>query len=325
MKTIVRLLQATLAACALLAASSVAAQTYPSQPVRFVVPGAAGGVSDALIRKIVAQIEQGLGQPVVVENRPGANGIIGSELVAKAKPDGYTVLLTALPQMAINPALYAKLPYDPLRDFAPVTPGTRGEPLILVNPLLPARTLAELIDYAKARPGRLSYGSGGVGSIQHMTTEALEQLASVHMVHIPYKNSPDVMTDLIGGRLEVAIEYASVALPHVQSGKLRALAVAGKVRKPALPDVPTTAELGMPGIDGAAWTGFVVPAGTPPEIVARLNRDITAALRTPEFVAWVSKFGSDSIPSTPAEFGALIAAEHARWAKIVKASGARID
>ncbi len=325
MATLRQLLHAAVSAVALLAAPHAGAQPYPSQPVRFVVPSAAGSVVDAVLRKLAGEIERRLGQPVVIDNRPGANGIVGTELAARAKPDGYTVLMTSMAQMAINPALYAKLPYDPLRDFAPVTSGARGEPLLLVNPQLPARTLAELIDYAKARPGRLSYGSGGVGSIQHMTMEAFEQLAGVHMVHIPYKNSPDVMTDLIGGRLEAAIEFASVALPHLQSGKLRAIAVAGPGRKPALPDVPTTVELGMPGFDGTGWNGFLVPAGTPPEIVARLNRDITAALRAPEFVAWVSSFGSESIPSTPAEFGAFMAAEHARWSAIVKASGTRID
>jgi tripartite-type tricarboxylate transporter receptor subunit TctC len=253
-----------------------------------------------------------------VDNRPGANGFIGADAAAHSKPDGYTVFLAALNVLCVNPALFAKLPYDPVRDFAPVTLGTGGNPILLVSPRLPVKTLAEFIGYAKARPGQVTYGSPSIGSSQHLTSKLLEQLTGVEMVHVPYKNQPQVMVDLIGGQIDMAIEFASVAVPHIKAGKVRALAIVGPKRKPAVPDIPTAAELGFPAFDLAGWNGFLVPSGTPPEIIARLNKEIVAALRQPEFIAWIDSLGSETIPSTPEEFASHMRAETVRWAKIVK-------
>ena len=294
------------------------AEAYPSRPIRIILPAAAGGVLDVGVRRLTDTLSRSLGQPVIVDNRPGANGFIGADAAAHSKPDGYTVFLAALNVLCVNPALFAKLPYDPVRDFAPVTLGTGGNPILLVSPRLPVKTLAEFIGYAKARPGQVTYGSPSIGSSQHLTSKLLEQLTGVEMVHVPYKNQPQVMVDLIGGQIDMAIEFASVAVPHIKAGKVRALAIVGPKRKPAVPDIPTAAELGFPAFDLAGWNGFLVPSGTPPEIIARLNKEIVAALRQPEFVAWIDSLGSETIPSTPEEFASHMRAETVRWAKIVK-------
>jgi tripartite-type tricarboxylate transporter receptor subunit TctC len=307
------------------AATQVGAQTWPSQPVRIVVPFAAGSVADHVARKTAEQMTS-LGQPVVIDNRPGANGIIGTDQAAKARPDGHTILMAPVAVLAINPAVYRKLPYQPQRDFAPVTLAARGYPLLLVPHSSPARTLPELIAYAKSRPGKLSYGSPGVGSPEHLAMEEFEQRTGSFAVHIPYRIAGDAMVDLVAGRLDVLIAYSPVAVPQVQSGKVRALAVVGgNQRKPALPDVPTAAELGMTWFDAAGWNAYVVPSGTPPEVVARLNRELTAALRSPSFRDWLAPFGSEAMPSTPAETASYIASETARYAKIVKAAGVTAD
>jgi len=294
------------------------AEAYPSRPIRIILPAAAGGVLDVGVRRLTDTLSRSLGQPVIVDNRPGANGFIGADAAAHSKPDGYTVFLAALNVLCVNPALFAKLPYDPVRDFAPVTLGTGGNPILLVSPRLPVKTLAEFIGYAKARPGQVTYGSPSIGSSQHLTSKLLEQLTGVEMVHVPYKNQPQVMVDLIGGQIDMAIEFASVAVPHIKAGKVRALAIVGPKRKPAVPDIPTAAELGFPAFDLAGWNGFLVPSGTPPEIIARLNKEIVAALRQPEFIAWIDSLGSETIPSTPEEFASHMKAETVRWAKIVK-------
>jgi tripartite-type tricarboxylate transporter receptor subunit TctC len=315
--------RAALAAVWCSAAAQAGAQAWPSQPLRIVVPFAAGSVADHVARKTAEQMAA-LGQPVVIDNRPGANGIIGTDLAAKSRPDGHTVLLAPVAVLAINPAVYAKLPYQPQRDFTPVTLAARGYPLLLVPQSSPVRTLAELVADAKARPGRLSYGSPGVGSPEHLAMEEFEQRTGSFAVHIPYKIAGDAIADLIAGRLDALIAYSPVAVPHVQSGKLRALAVVGgDQRKPVLPDVPTAAELGMAWFDAAGWNAFVVPAGTPPEVVARLNRELTGALRSAAFRDWLAPFGSEAMPSTPAETASYIAAETERYARIVKASGVR--
>jgi tripartite-type tricarboxylate transporter receptor subunit TctC len=316
---------AAMAAVLCIAAAQALAQAWPSQPVRIVVPFAAGSVADSVARKTAEQMAS-LGQPVVVENRAGANGILGTDAAAKARPDGHTVLLAPVAVLAINPAVYTRLPYQALRDFIPVTMATRGHPLLLVPAASPIRTLAELVAHAKARPGQLSYGSPGIGSPEHLAMEEFEQRTGSFAVHIPYRLAGDAVADLIAGRIDTMIAFSPVAMPHIQSGRLRALAVVGgDRRKPVLPEVPTAAELGMPWFDAAGWNAFVVPAGTPPEIVARLNHALSAALASPAFQAWLAPFGSEATPSTPAEAAAYIAAEAERYAKVVKASGIRAE
>lgn len=300
-------------------------ETYPSRPIRIIIPGAAGGVLDAQARRLTDSLSRSLGQPVVVDNKPGANGFIGADVAAHAKPDGYTVFFAAVNVLCANSALFVKLPYDPVRDFAPITLATRGNPILLVSPRLPVKTFSEFIEYAKARPGQVTYGSPAIGSAQHVTTKLLEQLTGAEMLHIPYKNQPQVLVDLIGGQIDIAIEFASVAVPQIKAGKVRALVIAGPKRKPSVPDIPTAAELGLPAFDLAAWAGFLVPSGTPPEIIARLNKDIVAALRQPELVEWVDSLGSEVIPSTPEEFAAYMKAETVRWAKIVKDSKVALE
>jgi tripartite-type tricarboxylate transporter receptor subunit TctC len=317
--------RAAMAAMLCTAAAGAGAQAWPTQAVRIVVPFAAGSVADQVARKTAEQMTS-LGQPVVIDNRAGANGIIGTELAAKAKPDGHTVLMAPVAVLAINPAVYRKLPYQPQRDFTPVTLAARGYPLLLVPQSSSIRTLAELIAYAKARPGKLSYGSPGVGSPEHLAMEEFEQRTGTYAVHIPYRIAGDAMVDLIAGRLDVLIAYSPVAVPQVQSGRVRALAVVGgNQRKPALPDVPTAAELGLAWFDAAGWNAYVVPSGTPPDVVARLNRELTAALRSPAFREWLAPFGSEALPSTPADTAAYIANETARYAKIVHAAGVTAD
>jgi tripartite-type tricarboxylate transporter receptor subunit TctC len=300
-------------------------QPYPSRPIRVIVPGAAGGVLDIGIRKISENLSQYLGQPVIVDNRPGANGFIAAEAAARAKPDGYTVFMAPVSTLCSNPALFTKLPYDPEKDFAPVSLAAIGNPILLVSPRMPVRNLSEFVAHAKARPGEITYGSPNIGSPQHITMVLLEQLTGIRLVHVPYKNHPQVLMDVAGGQIDATIEYASMAAPHVKSGKLRALAVAGPRRKPAMPDIPTGAEAGVPGFDLHGWNGYMVPAGTPREIIDRLHKDITAALKSRENVEFIESFGSEVVASTPEEFESFINIERTKWAKLIKAAGIRLE
>ena len=302
----------------LIAAGAALAQPFPSQPLRIVVGGPAGSIEDAHARKIGEKLAVALGQPVVVDNRPGATGSIAAEAVARATPDGHTLLLGNVSSLAINPSIFTKLVYDP-RSFAPVSGLARAAPLLLVHPQLPVRTVAELIAYAKARPGRLSYGSSGVGSVQHLAMEQFGRTHGLHLVHIPYKGASDALNDLMGGRTELQVNFATIAQPHVLSGRLRALAVVGgSARKPWLPDVPTAVELGMAAFDGTGWIGFVAPAGTPPEAIARLNREIVAAAQAKEYAEWLAQLGGELLVGTPAEFGRLIDNETERWTQVAR-------
>ena len=308
-----------------LLSSPCLADTYPSRPIRIVVPGAAGGVLDILVRKISDKLVQSLGQPIVIENRPGANGSVGAEAVARAKPDGYTLLFASSSILCINPVLYKALPYDAAKDFAPVTLGTVGSPILLVNLDVPVRSLVEFVAYAKARPGQVTYGTPGIGSNQHMAIELLQHLTGIRMVHVPYKNQPQVMIDLMAGQLHAAVEFAAVATPFVQAGKMRAIAIIGPERKPLLPDVPTAADQGFPEFEITSWNGYLVPAGTPPEIIARLNRALTAAMRSSDFVAYMTSNGAHVRAGAPDEFAAFIKSEQGRWAKLVKDTGVHLD
>lgn len=314
-----------LIALLLVACGAATAQTFPSQPLHIVVGSPAGSIEDTHARKIGDKLATSLGQPVVVDNRPGATGAIAAEAAARAQPDGHTLLLGNVSSLAINPAIFSRLGYDP-RSFVPVCGLARGIPLLLVRPDLPVRSVAELIDYAKARPGKLSYGSAGIGSVQHLAMEQFERLHGLHLVHIPYKGATDALTDLIGGRTELQVNFATIAQPHVQSGRVRALAVVGgSARRAWLPDVPTAAELGMPSFDGSAWIGFVVPAGTPMDVIARLNHEIVAAARAREYTDWLTQIGGEVIAGPPDEFGRLINADAERWARLIRAAGIRAE
>ena len=320
-----RLLFALAAGCAIVAAPAVA-QPYPSKPIRFVVPFPPGGPLDIMGRGIAQKLQEVWGQPVVVDNRPGAGGGIGADLVAKSPGDGYTLLMGAVSTHAINPSLYAKIPYDAQKDFVPVALVAQVPNILVVNPALPVRSVAELIDYARARPGALSFGSGSTGSTGHLAGELFKTMAGVDMVHIPYKGGAPAMQDLLAGQTQLMFDNLANALPQVKAGKLRALAVTTLKRAPAVPDLPTVAESGLPGFDLTTWFGVFVPAGTPRETVARLNAEIVKTLASRELADRLATMGT--VPpegNTPESFAAFVRAEAAKYAQVVKSSGARVD
>jgi tripartite-type tricarboxylate transporter receptor subunit TctC len=300
-------------------------EAYPTRSLRIIVPAAAGSALDVNARKVADKLSQALGQAVIVDNKPGANGIIGTDLAAKAKPDGYTLLMGSTSTLTINPSLYPSLPYRPLNDFAPITLAVRGSPIVLVNASLPVKTLAEFIDLAKAKPGQLHYGSPGNGSIQHLAGKLLERNAGIDMVHVPYKNQPEILSDLISGRIEAMIEFGAVAVPLIKAGKLRALAIAGSARKPDLPEVPTAAQAGAGGFEVMGWTGYLAPAGTPAEIIAKLNREIRAAILAADYSNWVASLGSEVVGGPPQAFAQIIRADLATWNARIRESGVRIE
>jgi tripartite-type tricarboxylate transporter receptor subunit TctC len=314
-----------LMALALLAVGvgTVLAQAYPSRPIRIVVPFAAGaGVLDIMARLVGQHLGASLGQQVVIDNRPGAGGIVGAEVVAKAEPDGYALLMgnTAL---VVSPYLYAKLPFEPLADFVPVTLVNSAPLLLVVHPSVPVQSVKELIAYAKARPGQLNYGSGGVGSTPYLATELLKAMAGIDVVHVPYKGGAPALADLVAGQLTFMIENVPGTMPLVKSGKLRALAITSAQRSPLAPDLPTMAEAGVPDYEMVGWNGVFVAKGTPTEIVARLNSDLVKVLRLPDVKEQMATLGAEpGGDSTPA-FGAFVKAESARWGRIIKERGIR--
>ncbi len=299
------------------------AQAYPSRQIRIVVPFAAGaGVLDIMARLVGQHLGASLGQQVVIDNRPGAGGIVGAEVVAKAEPDGYTLLMgnTAL---VVSPYLYAKLPFEPLADFVPVTLVNSAPLLLVVHPSVPVQSVKELIAYAKARPGQLNYGSGGVGSTPYLATELLKAMAGIDVVHVPYKGGAPALADLVAGQLTFMIENVPGTMPLVKSGKLRALAITSAQRSPLAPDLPTMAEAGVPDYEMVGWNGVFVAKGTPADIVARLNSDLAKVLRLPDVKEQMATLGAEpGGDSTPA-FGAFVKAESARWGRIIKERGIR--
>lgn len=301
------------------------AESYPSHSVRIVIPGAAGGVLDIGVRKIADKLSKSLGQPVIVDNKPGANGFIAAEAAAKSKPDGYTIFVGASSQLCANPSLFKKLPYDPIRDFAPVTLATGGQPVLLVSPNLPVKTLKEFVAYARANPGKVTYGSPAVGTPNHLAMELLSQLTGISMIHIPYKNQPQILTDLSGEQIQASVEFISLAGPFIQSGKVRAITVVGSRRKVAFPDLPTAAESGIPGFDISGWYGYLVPAGTPADIIARLNKELNVAFRSKEFTEFVETIGAYLMAGTPDEFAQVIRSEQQHWAQIIKQANVHLD
>ena len=304
----------------LVCATAVAQTTYPARPVRFIVPSAAGGGTDIIARAISLKLAESLGQPFVVENRPGAGQMIGIELAAKSPADGYTILMAAS-TLAINPIMYMKVPYDPQRDFAPITQAATLANVIVVHPSLPVKSIAELIAYAKQRPGQLNFASAGIGTSPQMSIELLKSMAGIDMVHIPYKGTAPGVVDLLAGQVLVMAPNLLTALPHIKAGKLRALAVTSVRRSEGLPDVPTVAESGLAGYDSTQWYGVLAPAGTPKEIVARLHEAIVHALRDPEVGKRLAADGAEAVGSGPEEFAAFIKSETEKWARVATAAG----
>jgi tripartite-type tricarboxylate transporter receptor subunit TctC len=312
-------------ALAVLAAGAAAAEGYPSKPIRFVVAFPPGGGTDLVARTIAPRLAERLAQQVLVDNRPGAGGNLGTEIVAKSAPDGYTMLMGSVGPLAINASLFARMPFDPLKDLAPVTLAASTPNILVVHPSLPVTTVQELIALAKARPGGINFASSGQGTPAQLAGELFNSMAGVKMVHVAYKGAAPALADLLGGQVQVMFSTMPPALPHVSAGRLRALAVASLQRSPAAPELPTIDGAALPGFEATTWHGVVVPAGTPEAVVAKLNRDIVAVLHMPDVVARLSSQGAEAIGSTPQAFGAYIRAETAKWAKVVRDSGAKAE
>jgi len=299
------------------------AQDYPTRPIRVISPFVPGGFNDTLSRLVAQRFHQSWGQQGVVDNRPGANMIVASSLVAKAAPDGYTMFMGAVPH-AINPTLY-KLPYDPIKDFTPIALICSVPNLLVVHPAVPAATVGELINYAKANPGKLTFGSTGNGSSSHMAGELLKVLTNIDMVHVPYKGAALVFVDLLAGRLNMHIGATISALPHVRGGKLRSLGVTTLQRVASLPDIPTVAESGLPGFEVASWYGLIGPAGMRPEIFGKINGEIHRMVGQPDVRERLQKDGAEPSPATPEHFAQMIRDDIQKWMKVVKATGIKVD
>jgi len=309
--------------CALLLSHAVApAQQFPTKPLRMVVPFAPGGPTDIVGRAVSQRLTETFGQTVVVDNRAGAGGVVGADLVAKAPPDGYTVLLCSTGAMAINPGLVPNIPYDAVRDFAPLSLVVTIPYLLLVNTPSALQSVKDLIAAARAKPGSINYGSAGIGSTSHLAGELFKSMAKIDMTHVPYKGSAPAATDLIGGQLQTMFDAVAVALPLVRGGKLRALGISTAKRSALVPDVPTISESGVPGYEVATWHGICAPARTPHAVVTALNRAIVAAVNQPDTRQRLVGIGADVVGSTPEEFGRFMRSELAKWSRIIKQSGA---
>lgn len=314
--------------CASCNTATAVAQTptqYPAKAIRMIVPSAPGSGPDIMARTIGQKLNEAWGQPVVVEARPGAGGIIGSEAVAKSAPDGYTLIMGNAGSHSVNPSLYRKLPYDPLKDFSPIALVSSAPNILIVHPSLPVKSTKDLIALAKARPGELTFGSGGNGSTAHLSGELFRTLAGIRIVHVPFKGAPAAVLGVITGEISMAILNLPPALPHVKNGRLKALGVSTPKRSAAVPDLPTIAESGLPGYSATAWYGVLAPAGTPREIIMKINAEIVKGLRTDEMKKRIASDGGEVIGSTPEEFTAVMKTDIAKWAKVVQASGAQVD
>jgi tripartite-type tricarboxylate transporter receptor subunit TctC len=307
--------------CLLLACLTASAQTFPSKPIRVVIPFVAGGSSDIVGRAIGSKFQEFLGQPAVVENKPGANGAIAAEFVAKSDPDGHTILVGSIGVFSINAALFKDLRYNPVRDFAPITLAVTTPNVLITKPALAANSMKELVDYAKKNPGKLSYCSSGTGSSDHLTAELLNQVAGISAVHVPYKGGAACQTDIMGGQVDISFQNLGAVTNYIRGNRMKALAVTAKARNPQLPNVPTTAEGGFPDLVVTSWQAAAAPAKTPREIVARLNDAAVKALRSPEVRERMSQIGFDVVASTPEEFGRFMKEEVDRWTEVVKRGG----
>lgn len=309
----------------LLGGTSALAQAYPTKPVTIIVPFAAGGTTDILARIIGQALTAELGQSVVVDNRAGAGGNIGGQAAAKAAPDGHTLFMGTVGTHAINASLYKKMPFDPVKDFAPLTRVANVPNLLVANPAQPYKSVKDLIAYAKANPGKVNFGSAGNGSSIHLSGELFKSLAKVDMQHVPYKGSAPAVTDLLGNQIDIMFDNMPSAIQHVRSGKLAPLAVTTAKRSPELPNVPTIAEAGVPGYEATSWFGMFAPAGTPAPVLAKLNAAIVKVLAQPDVKKKINEQGAEVYSETPEQFAAFIQAESVKWGKVVKESGASLD
>ena len=322
-----RKLIAMLIAAAMLPMSSPAlaqTQAYPDKPIRIVSPFPVGGIADTFAREIGKKLTEVWGQPVVIENRTGAGGNIGADIVAKSAPDGYTLVIGNIGTHAVNVSLFPSMPFDTIKDFTPIVHVLDAEGLLVVNPSIKATTVPELIALARAEPGKLSYGSGGLGTTSHLAGELFKSMTRVDIVHVPYKGNVPAITDLLGGQTSMAFATMPTVLPHVRAGKLRPLAVLGATRSPALPDVPTVAE-SVPGFEVSNWIGLFAPAGTPTTIVARINAEVQKIMRSPEIQKRLESEGAKFIAMSPEQFAAFQKAELGKWAKTIKDANIKID
>jgi tripartite-type tricarboxylate transporter receptor subunit TctC len=309
----------------MLATGLAAAQTYPSRPIRIIVPYVPGGTTDLLARLVGKQLTAAWGQPVIVENRPGVNGMIGADVVAKAAPDGYTLGIASPGTHAANASLYPKVTYDTIKDFTPVTLAVSAPLVLVAHPSLNVKSVKDVIALAKAKPGQISYASGGSGSSQHLAMAQFNSMAGLSMVHVPYKGSANSYTDLLAGVVTLEFDVLPTATPHVKLGKLQALAVASSTRVPQLPDVPTVAESGLPGYESTSWYGFVAPANLPKDLLAKVNAEIVRALKNPEVNETLTKAGVVVVASTPEQFSAHIKNEVAKVGKIIREANIKAD
>jgi tripartite-type tricarboxylate transporter receptor subunit TctC len=304
--------------------ASAFAQSYPNRPIHIIAPFPAGGGYDFLSRLIAPEMTKTFGQPVIVENKAGANGNIGTDAVAKSAPDGYTLLMGGNSPLALNVGLYPKLPYDPVKDFAPISRVATQPNLLAAHPKVPVKSVAELVQYAKANPGKLSYASNGNGSPQHLAAELLKQMAGVDILHVPYKGAAPTAAALLAGEVSIAFNVILLPLPQVQAGRLTGLAVASSKRSPMAPDIPTMTELGYP-IDIDTWYGLVAPAGTPADVIARLNAETARILNMREMKERTASQGIELGPSTPQELAAFLKADIAKWSKAIRETGIKMD
>lgn len=302
-----------------------AQSTYPAKPIRLIVPLAPGGGNDLLSRYVGQRLGDTIGQPVLIDNRPGASGMIGTEVAARAAPDGYTILMGGSGQMSINPSLYSKLPYDPVRDFAPIALVGVFPSLLTVHPSLPVKSIADLIRLAKARRGELNYGSSGNGTGSHLAMELLKTMAGINIVHIPYKGAGPALTDLMAGQVLMLFNNPLSSLPYVKSRRIRAVAVTGTQRLVAMPEIPTVGESGLPGFEATIWLGLFAPAAVSKDIVARLNSEVGKVLQRTDVKGWMAQQGIEPVGGTPEQFSTRIRADTSKWGAVIKASGARID
>ena len=307
------------------AASTGSGQAYPAKPIRWISPWPAGGANDIFSRAIGQKVSESVGQQVLVDNRPGAAGTIGSDVAAKAPPDGYTLVMGSSPTHAIAPALYPTLPYDPVRDFSAVTLVGSVPNVLVLHPTVPAKTVKELIAVAKARPGKLNFASTGNGTSQHLSAELFKFMAGVDMVHIPYKGTAPALTELVAGQVDLAFENMPALIPHIQAGPQRALAVTTAKRSAIMPELPTIAEAALPGYDASVWFGVFVPAGTPRPVIDRLHAEILKALQTPDLKSRMVSMGTEVSGLGPDDFGAYVRKEIPKWANLVKAAGVKIN